>query len=119
MLPPMRLLTVILLIAAALWSLVAYGLFALARYGAAAITRLADAMGLEPQALQWLADSVALVGPAMQVVVVVVWLLGLAGMLALAVLLPRAARESADVARALRAGERPHLDPEVTRPFQR
>ena len=115
----MRLLTAILIVAAAIWSLASYALFALARSGAAAVTRIEDLLNLQSQSLQWLADSVALVGPAMQVIVVIVWLLGLLGMAALAVLLPRLARESADVARAVRAGERPHLDPEVTRPFRR
>ncbi len=115
----MRLFTAILLIAAALWSLASYGLFALASSGAAAITRLADIFGLPPLSLQWLADSMATVGPAMQVVVAIVWLLGLVGLLALALLLPRLARESANVARAVRSGERPHLDPDVARTFRR
>lgn len=115
----MRLLSAILVSAAVIWSLVSYGLFALARSGAAAVTRIEDLLGLEPLSMQWLADSMALVGPAMQVIVAIVWILGLLGLMALGVLLPRLARESVDVARAVRAGERPHLDPEVTKPFQR
>jgi hypothetical protein len=74
----MRLLTTILIVAAAIWSLASYALFALARSGAAAVTRIEDLLNLQSQSLQWLADSVALVGPAMQVIVVIVWLLGAA-----------------------------------------
>jgi hypothetical protein len=115
----MRVLTIILVLAAALWSAAGWALFAFARSGPAAVTTLATWLQFEPGELQWLADALAIAGPAMQVVVVIVWLLGMAGIVALALFLPRVAREASSVGRAVRSGERPHLDPEVTRPFRR
>ncbi|QMW23614.1 hypothetical protein [Sandaracinobacteroides saxicola] len=113
-----KLLWIALGIGGLLWSGLAWLFYWLAGSGQAAVNSLTRFFELNPASTQWLADTLAVAGPAMQVVVVALWLVGMALLLLLGWLVPRLRRKAAAVivegravAAAMAEGQRPVLDP--------
>lgn len=103
---------------ALLWSGLAWVLHSLAADGGPAVVRAGNWLMLPAESVQWLAEMMTLAGPAIQLVVIVGWVVGMLLLAAALLLLPRTlgagtrlAGEGANVARALASGQRPALDP--------